>query len=112
MLDVFAVMYRRLRERRSPFAPDRYHLHHLLIDAGLSRHATLAVILAGAVAIWLLSRWIQVAKLGSGSHLLAFVLVAAAYLVLRHELLRRSAAGKHSHDWQASERDPATPDPR
>ncbi len=36
LIDCVTVIFRRLREGRSPFAASRDHLHHLLIDAGYS----------------------------------------------------------------------------
>lgn len=42
VLDMAFSMLRRILERRSPFAPDRGHIHHRLLDMGLShRHAVL-----------------------------------------------------------------------
>lgn len=49
VMDTLAVMARRVREGRSPFKPDRQHLHHLLIDAGCSpRRALLLMVVASA----------------------------------------------------------------
>jgi len=36
LIDCVALMLRRLRRGRSPFAADRDHMHHLLLDAGYS----------------------------------------------------------------------------
>jgi UDP-GlcNAc:undecaprenyl-phosphate GlcNAc-1-phosphate transferase len=36
LFDTIAVMSRRILNKRSPFSADRTHIHHLLIDAGLS----------------------------------------------------------------------------
>ena len=44
LMDTLGVMVRRLRAGRSPFKPDRQHLHHLLIDAGYSPRAALVLI--------------------------------------------------------------------
>lgn len=50
VMDTLGVMVRRIRVGRSPFKPDRQHLHHLVIDAGYSPRAALALILgAGAL---------------------------------------------------------------
>lgn len=40
---VWAVV-RRLWAKRSPFSPDRHHIHHLLLDAGLSQRAAVLVL--------------------------------------------------------------------
>ena len=34
--DAFRVIIHRLYHQRSPFKPDRYHLHHLLMEKGFS----------------------------------------------------------------------------
>ncbi len=41
VFDLFASTMRRVLARRSPFAPDHEHLHHVLIVEGLSPRATL-----------------------------------------------------------------------
>jgi UDP-GlcNAc:undecaprenyl-phosphate GlcNAc-1-phosphate transferase len=46
LLDTFAITTRRIRKRRSPFAPDREHIHHILPIAGYGKHATLFIILS------------------------------------------------------------------
>lgn len=45
LLDALAVMLRRILLGRSPFAADRGHLHHILLDWGLSVNQTLAAII-------------------------------------------------------------------
>lgn len=44
--DSVSLMLRRVAHRRSPFAADREHLHHLLSDLGLSRPAAVACMVA------------------------------------------------------------------
>lgn len=44
ILDTFYVIVRRLLQRRPPFAPDRGHLHHRLVDIGMTHpQAVLAI---------------------------------------------------------------------
>lgn len=44
LIDMIAVIYRRVRKGKSPFKPDRLHVHHLMVRAGLtSRQAFLAI---------------------------------------------------------------------
>lgn len=45
VFDLFSTIFRRLAESKSPFAPDHEHLHHVLVEKGLSRRATLAYML-------------------------------------------------------------------
>ena len=44
IIDTFWIIVRRLRQGRSPFSPDRHHIHHRLLDLGLSHRQTVFVI--------------------------------------------------------------------
>lgn len=44
--DVVRVMMSRLRDHRNPFLPDKNHIHHKLLRAGLSGRMTMVTILA------------------------------------------------------------------
>ncbi len=55
VIDTLSLILRRLSARRSPFSPDRQHLHHLFLDNGFSHSQTALIImalnfLAGAIA--------------------------------------------------------------
>lgn len=45
VMDTLVVMARRILLRRNPFTPDRLHLHHVLVDIGLSQGQATAVLL-------------------------------------------------------------------
>jgi UDP-GlcNAc:undecaprenyl-phosphate/decaprenyl-phosphate GlcNAc-1-phosphate transferase len=45
MTDMFTIMYRRLRRGRSPLAPDRTHIHHILMRAGFKSSQALGILL-------------------------------------------------------------------
>ncbi|BAO43664.1 MraY family glycosyltransferase [Thiolapillus brandeum] len=45
IMDTVAIMVRRVRRGRSPFAPDREHLHHILLLAGYPVKTTVLIIL-------------------------------------------------------------------
>lgn len=50
LMDMVAIMYRRLRKGMSPFSADRQHIHHLIMRAGFtSRQAFLLITLAAAL---------------------------------------------------------------
>jgi len=51
LLDMWAVMFKRLRQRISPFTADRGHLHHLFISHGISDYRVLLIILLGAILL-------------------------------------------------------------
>ncbi|MCP9268987.1 UDP-N-acetylglucosamine--undecaprenyl-phosphate N-acetylglucosaminephosphotransferase [Xenorhabdus sp. XENO-1] len=50
LMDMVAIMYRRLRKGMSPFSPDRQHIHHLIMRAGFtSRQAFILITVAAAL---------------------------------------------------------------
>jgi UDP-GlcNAc:undecaprenyl-phosphate GlcNAc-1-phosphate transferase len=50
LIDMIAIMYRRLRKGMSPFSADRQHIHHLIMRAGFtSRQAFVLITLAAAM---------------------------------------------------------------
>jgi UDP-GlcNAc:undecaprenyl-phosphate GlcNAc-1-phosphate transferase len=49
------VIVRRLAAGRSPFTPDRGHLHHRLLDLGLSHSQTVLAIVAMCVGLAIVS---------------------------------------------------------
>jgi UDP-GlcNAc:undecaprenyl-phosphate/decaprenyl-phosphate GlcNAc-1-phosphate transferase len=46
IIDTFFIIIRRVSHGRSPFSPDRKHLHHRLLDVGLSHRQTVVLIYA------------------------------------------------------------------
>jgi UDP-GlcNAc:undecaprenyl-phosphate/decaprenyl-phosphate GlcNAc-1-phosphate transferase len=51
IIDTFYTIVRRLRAGRSPFSPDRGHIHHRLLDVGLSHRQTVLVIYAICIGL-------------------------------------------------------------
>lgn len=49
--DTLVVIARRVKNRCSPFEPDRNHLHHMLVDLGMRPGVALAVILVGSAMV-------------------------------------------------------------
>lgn len=50
LMDMIAIMYRRMRKGMSPFAPDRQHLHHLIMRSGFSsRQAFILITFSAAL---------------------------------------------------------------
>ena len=54
LMDMLAIVMRRYRKGKSPFKPDRDHLHHILQRAGLSSRQTLIVISIASVVMSLI----------------------------------------------------------
>ena len=55
IIDAFWIIVRRLAARRSPFSPDRGHLHHRLLDVGLSHRQTVVLIYGICVVLAVLA---------------------------------------------------------
>jgi UDP-GlcNAc:undecaprenyl-phosphate GlcNAc-1-phosphate transferase len=51
LMDMLAIVVRRYKNGKSPFKPDRDHLHHLLQRAGLSSRQTLVAISIAAIVM-------------------------------------------------------------
>jgi UDP-GlcNAc:undecaprenyl-phosphate GlcNAc-1-phosphate transferase len=85
LLDTLRVFGIRILHRRSPFSPDRNHIHHLLLDRGFSHRAiTLTLVAVNFVAIVavFLGRSLNVTYLLAGVFLIFFSLIAAIYYLL------------------------------
>jgi UDP-GlcNAc:undecaprenyl-phosphate GlcNAc-1-phosphate transferase len=81
IIDAFWIIVRRLAQRRSPFSPDRGHLHHRLLDVGLSHRQTVLLIYAICVGLGALSLLIS----GAGqfyAFIGVFILIGLALLAL------------------------------
>lgn len=59
LYDLLGSIVRRIARGRSPFEPDRGHLHHLLLDGGLGVRATFSVLALLAVALAAFGMWLQ-----------------------------------------------------
>ena len=55
IIDAFWIIVRRISQRRSPFSPDRGHLHHRLLDVGLSHRQTVLLIYGICIGLGALS---------------------------------------------------------
>src|SRR4029077_16981675 len=55
IIDAFWIIVRRLAEGRSPFSPDRGHLHHRLLDIGLSPRQTVLLIYGICIGLGVLA---------------------------------------------------------
>lgn len=55
MFDAVRVICMRLLEKKTPFAPDRKHIHHKLLDCGYSHRKTTFILLTADAAIIILN---------------------------------------------------------
>jgi UDP-GlcNAc:undecaprenyl-phosphate GlcNAc-1-phosphate transferase len=63
IMDTVAIMVRRMRRGRSPFAPDREHLHHILLLAGFGVRSTVLIMLGFSLMLTIVGftgEWLNV----------------------------------------------------
>lgn len=93
VIDTFWIIIRRVASRRSPFAADRGHFHHRLLDLGLTHRQAVMLIYAICAVLAVLS--FQLSGRGQISAFLVIVLVGglALYIMTRRagESLDRSS---------------------
>jgi len=78
IVDSFWVIVRRLFSGRSPFSPDRGHIHHRLLDVGLSHRNTVLLIYAMCATLGLMS---LVVSVSTGLYVFLAVLVGFGLLL-------------------------------
>ena len=59
ILDTLSVMAQRVSEGRSPFSPDKNHIHHKLLALGFDHHEAVMVIYAIQADLFLLAYWLR-----------------------------------------------------
>jgi UDP-GlcNAc:undecaprenyl-phosphate/decaprenyl-phosphate GlcNAc-1-phosphate transferase len=87
--DMLLAVVRRTRAGQSPFAPDRKHVHHRLLDIGHSQRASVLIMYLWAAAfsgtvVWLSIERTELPKAQNhhGSPVIVFVLITAAAVVI------------------------------
>ena len=86
IIDMSAVILDRLRHGKSPFIADKRHLHHRLLQAGLSHR--LAVLFIYSLTLWVGSLALAVSGMPSG---LAYAIAATALLTFTSWQVWRTA---------------------
>ncbi|EJF08298.1 glycosyltransferase family 4 protein [Pontibacter sp. BAB1700] len=76
LVDTLRVFTIRLADKRSPFSPDRNHLHHQLLDLGMS-HRRAAVILYAANIYFIILTLVSVSL---GLHTVLFLIILTAFI--------------------------------
>jgi hypothetical protein len=104
IIDTFWIIVRRISERRSPFTPDRTHIHHRLLDLGLSHRQTVLVIYGICICLAILAL-----ILTGATQLYAFLGVfVASGLVL---FLPTRGGFRRPDELEAESYEPATAEP-
>lgn len=88
LMDMTCIMIRRIRKGVSPFKPDREHLHHICLRAGLSSHQALVVICGVATLLAVAGIALEYGGVPEWISLLLFVLVFFLYYQLLSNIWR------------------------
>ena len=79
LMDMLAIVMRRYRKGKSPFKPDRDHLHHILQRAGLTSRQALIAITVFSVFMSLLGVLGEYFKIPESIELIVFVIIFILY---------------------------------
>ncbi|MGA2399449.1 MAG: MraY family glycosyltransferase [Steroidobacteraceae bacterium] len=87
ILDTLSVMVQRIGEGRSPFSPDKNHLHHKLLAFGFSHHEAVMVIYVVQAALFVVAYFL---RYESDLTILAFVIAFFALAITILQAASRS----------------------
>ncbi len=94
LFDTLRVFGLRILNRRSPFSPDRNHIHHFLLDLGLSHRATTLICLSSNlffIAIAFFLRTLGTSILMGLLFSIAILLTVFVYMLRERKLKKLSA---------------------
>jgi UDP-N-acetylmuramyl pentapeptide phosphotransferase/UDP-N-acetylglucosamine-1-phosphate transferase len=101
LFDTLRVFGLRILNRRSPFSPDRNHIHHFLLDLGLSHKATTLVCLLSNlffIAIAFSLKTIGTSYLMGFLFFIAITLTVVVYL-MRERQIKKQTSNKNLHSF-------------
>jgi UDP-N-acetylmuramyl pentapeptide phosphotransferase/UDP-N-acetylglucosamine-1-phosphate transferase len=78
VFDTIRVMSTRILHKRSPFSPDKTHLHHIFIDLGFSHTGTTIIILT--LNLIIIAAWMLAYQLGASIDVQFYVVVVMGVL--------------------------------
>lgn len=79
LMDMTAIMYRRVKKGMSPFKPDRDHLHHIFERAGYNRKQTLIRISLASLLLAVIGVAAEIAHVPESIMFITFLAIFAAY---------------------------------
>jgi UDP-GlcNAc:undecaprenyl-phosphate GlcNAc-1-phosphate transferase len=100
IIDTFWIIVRRLVTGRAPFSPDRGHLHHRLLDLGLSHRQAVLLIYAICVGLAVLAYALS----GQGqlyAFLGAFFAIGVLLVLLARQTMESSGLEAESYESDA-----------
>jgi UDP-GlcNAc:undecaprenyl-phosphate GlcNAc-1-phosphate transferase len=80
LIDMWAIMFRRVMKGQSPFRPDRDHLHHIFLRAGFSHRATVNILCLMSVLVACVGIIGHVYQVPEWVMFAGFMLVLTAYI--------------------------------
>ena len=86
LMDMAAIMIRRIRRGNSPFKPDREHLHHIFQRLGLTPSQTLIVICTISSLYALVGIYSEIANIPEYIMFYAFIACFVVYLILLNNI--------------------------
>ena len=106
LMDVFTVTVRRLARRRSPMAPDRDHIHHVLLRRGFGPRKTLLLLVAANATLGLIGTALWRAGVPDWWIFWSFLGVCVIYFAvffLPFRLYRLRARSSYSDEYERDE---------
>lgn len=88
LMDMAAIMVRRVRKGQSPFKPDRDHLHHIFLRAGFSSGQTLALISCISISLTCFGITLEYVNTPQWLILSSFIIVFAIYIYALNNIWR------------------------
>lgn len=79
LIDMIAIIFRRIKKGQSPFKPDRDHLHHIFMRIGFSDRQALMIITIIACAFSLIGIWGELFNVPESVMFMFFVIVTIAF---------------------------------
>lgn len=93
--DVLAAIWRREREKRSFFSPDRAHIHHKLLNIGFSKRSAIFFLLAVQFVICLAALASYLMRIRNGIVVISFSLIFVWGIFITFHYLNRAVNIAH-----------------
>ena len=81
LMDTISIIFRRIINGRSPFNPDREHLHHFFQSLGYSDRKALLIIIAMSVVMASIGIWSEYSDISEWKMFALFIFIFVLYLL-------------------------------
>jgi len=92
LMDMTAIMIRRIRKGKSPFLADRDHLHHILLKLGLSHYNTLLIIITTSIVFILIGLIGELLQIPEYIMMISFLGIFVLYYIAMNYLSQQTNA--------------------